>query len=102
MPSVCLHFHVHQPRLLKHYTFFDIGHDHVYEDTEKNLQILNTVSDTWYLPANNIVFDLIRQYKGISGSLFQSPVFAWTTLNNTALMFLTVLNGLRIQGAWSS
>ena len=64
MPSVCLHFHVHQPRLLRHYTFFDIGNDHVYEDTEKNLQILNTVSDICYLPANNILLDLIRQYKG--------------------------------------
>jgi alpha-amylase len=64
MPSICLHFHVHQPRLLRHYTFFDIGNDHVYEDTEKNLQILNKVSDTCYLPVNKMLLDLIRQYKG--------------------------------------
>jgi alpha-amylase len=64
MPSICLNFHVHQPRWLKHYTFFDIDHDHVYEDVEKNLQILNKVSDTCYLPANSIMLDLLNQYQG--------------------------------------
>jgi alpha-amylase len=64
MPSICLNFHVHQPRWLKHYTFFDIDHDHVYEDVEKNLQILNKVSDKCYLPANSIMLDLLNQYQG--------------------------------------
>ncbi|MCX5845531.1 MAG: glycoside hydrolase family 57 protein [Deltaproteobacteria bacterium] len=64
MPSICLNFHVHQPRWLKHYTFFDIDHDHVYEDVEKNLQILNKVSDNYYLPANSIMLDLLNQYQG--------------------------------------
>jgi alpha-amylase len=64
MPSVCLHFHVHQPRWLRHYTFFDINHDHVYEDTERNLHILNKLSEKCYIPANNIMLNLIKKYKG--------------------------------------
>jgi alpha-amylase len=64
MPSICLNFHVHQPRWLKHYTFFDIDHDHVYEDVEKNFQILNKVSDNYYLPANTVMLDLLNQYQG--------------------------------------
>ncbi|HVO65774.1 MAG TPA: glycoside hydrolase family 57 protein [Syntrophales bacterium] len=64
MPSVCLHFHVHQPRWLRHYTFFDINHDHVYEDAERNLHILNKLSEKCYIPANNIMLKLIKKYKG--------------------------------------
>jgi alpha-amylase len=64
MPSICLNFHVHQPPWLKHYTFFDIDHDHIYEDVEKNLQILNKVSDKCYIPANTIMLDLLNQYQG--------------------------------------
>ena len=64
MPGVCLHFHVHLPRWLRHYTFFDIDHDHVYEDTERNKQVLDKLSDECYLPANSIMLDIIRWYKG--------------------------------------
>jgi len=64
MPSVCLHFHVHQPRWLRHYTFFDINHDHVYEDTERNLHILNKLSERCYIPTNEIMLNLIKKYKG--------------------------------------
>jgi len=64
MPSVCLYFHVHQPQWLRYYTFFDIDHNHLYEDGERNLQILNTLSETCYLPANSLVLDLIKRYKG--------------------------------------
>ena len=64
MPSVCLYFHVHQPRWLRHYTFFDINHDHVYEDTERNLYTLNKLSEKCYIPANYILLNLIKKYKG--------------------------------------
>ena len=64
MPSVCLHFHVHQHSLLRHYTFFDINHNHLYEDTERNLHIINKLSEKCYLPANDIMLDLIKKYKG--------------------------------------
>ncbi|TRZ77345.1 MAG: alpha-amylase [Deltaproteobacteria bacterium] len=64
MPSICLLFHVNKPRWLKHYTFFDIDHDHVYEDSERNLKNLHISSEKCYLPANRIMLDLIKQYKG--------------------------------------
>ena len=49
MPSICLLFHVNKPRWLKHYTFFDIDHDHIYEDSERNLENLN-------ISAENVIF----------------------------------------------
>lgn len=64
MSSLCLYFQVHQPRRVRHYTFFDIGKSHVYEDEDKNRQILNKVAEKCYLPANQIMHDLITIYKG--------------------------------------
>lgn len=64
MQSVCLNFHVHLPRMLRRYTFFDIGQDHVYEDGERNQQTLDKMCDECYLPANTVMLDLIRRYKG--------------------------------------
>ncbi|HUH66167.1 MAG TPA: glycoside hydrolase family 57 protein [Syntrophales bacterium] len=64
MPSICLLFHVNKPRWLKHYTFFDINHDHVYEDRERNLENLVRSAEQCYLPANRIVLDLVKRYKG--------------------------------------
>jgi alpha-amylase len=64
MPSVCLYFQVHQPRRLRHYTFFDIDHNHDYEDEDKNRLILHKVAEKCYLPANRIMLNLIRRYRG--------------------------------------
>jgi len=64
MPSVCLYFQVHQPYRLRHYSFFDVGRYHTYEDSEKNRQILNKVAEKCYLPANAMMLDLIKKYQG--------------------------------------
>jgi alpha-amylase len=64
MTSICLHFHVHQPQWLRHYTFFDIDHDHFYEDRERNLTILNALSEKCYLPANRMILDIIKRHEG--------------------------------------
>lgn len=64
MPSVCCYFQVHQPCRHRHFTFFDINHQHNYEDDEKNRQILSKVAGKCYLPANRIMLDLIKKYKG--------------------------------------
>jgi len=64
MPSVCLYFQVHQPRRLRHYTFFDIDHHHDYEDDDKNRLILNEVAEKCYLPTNRIMLNMIRRYRG--------------------------------------
>jgi alpha-amylase len=63
MVSVCFYFQVHQPfRLRKDYSFFDIGANHFYEDEDANREICNKVSSKCYIPANNMMLDLIREY----------------------------------------
>jgi alpha-amylase len=64
MPVICLYFQAHQPRRLRHYTFFDINHDHTYEDVEVNRRLLDRVAEKCYLPANRILLDLIRRHAG--------------------------------------
>jgi alpha-amylase len=64
MPSVCLYFQVHQPYRLRHYSFFDVGRCHDYEDSEKNRQILNKVAEKCYLPTNAVMLNLIKKYQG--------------------------------------
>lgn len=64
MPSICFYFQVHQPCRLRHYTFFDIGQEPHYEDDEHNGEILNKVAEKCYLPANAVLLDLIKEYKG--------------------------------------
>jgi alpha-amylase len=64
MPSVCVYFEVHQPRRLKRYSFFDIGQDHSYEDKRENRQILGTIAEKCYLPANGILLDLLKEHQG--------------------------------------
>ena len=62
--AICLYFQVHQPFRLKRYRFFDLGHDHYYYDDYLNESIMRKVADKCYLPANNIILDLIHKHKG--------------------------------------
>jgi alpha-amylase len=64
MPSICFYFQVHQPFRLKSYDCFKIGHDHFYEDEQKNKEILDRVATKCYLPANNTMLELIKKNKG--------------------------------------
>lgn len=64
MPSVCCYFQVHQPCRLRHYTFFDIGREHVYENEEENRAVLERVSQKCYLPAAYILLEQIRHHGG--------------------------------------
>lgn len=64
MPSLCLYFQVHQPMRFRHYTFFDIDRVHDYVDAEQNRQILSKVAAKCYLPANKIMLDLVKEFKG--------------------------------------
>ena len=61
MPDFCLYFQVHQPNRLKPYSFFDIGRDPFYEDDELNSQILSKVSESCYLPTNDLFLKLIKE-----------------------------------------
>lgn len=62
--DICLYFQVHQPRRLRHYTFFDIGTAHNYEDEYKNRTILLKVAHKCYLPTNALLHNLIKRHQG--------------------------------------
>ncbi|NLE28711.1 MAG: polysaccharide deacetylase family protein [Phycisphaerae bacterium] len=62
MASVCFYFQVHQPYRLRRYSVFDA--DAIYFDEYKNAEILRKVSNKCYLPANQVMLDLIRQHNG--------------------------------------
>jgi alpha-amylase len=62
MASVCFYFQVHQPYRLRHYTIFD--NDLNYFDEYKNTQVCRKVAGKCYLPANQLMLDLIRQHEG--------------------------------------
>lgn len=62
--AICLFFQVHQPFRLKRYRFFDLGHDHYYYDDYTNEAIMRKVAEKCYLPANNLILDLIKKHKG--------------------------------------
>ena len=60
--SICLYFQVHQPFRLKTYRFFDIGADHHYYDEYQNKRIVQRIARDCYLPANEVLLDIIRKY----------------------------------------
>ncbi len=62
MRSICLYFQVHQPFRLRTYRFFDIGRDHYYYDDYLNRSITQRVARRSYLPANQVILDLIKEY----------------------------------------
>jgi len=62
--AICFYFQVHQPFRLKRYRFFDLGHDHYYYDDFSNESIMRKVAENCYLPANEVILDLIIKNKG--------------------------------------
>lgn len=63
MPSVCFYFQLHQPYRLKEFSFFDIGRSHSVENESLNIEILHKVADKSYIPANQVMLDLIKKHK---------------------------------------
>ncbi|MBU0497127.1 MAG: glycoside hydrolase family 57 protein [Candidatus Thermoplasmatota archaeon] len=66
MPSVCFYFEVHQPVRLNRFTVFNIGHKKdvlsQYFNDKLNHEIFNKVAQKCYLPTNNLLLDLIKDY----------------------------------------
>lgn len=62
MKTICLYFQVHQPFRFRRYRFFDIGVSHYYYDDYANESILRKVAERCYIPANNLLLDLIKEY----------------------------------------
>ncbi|MBI4615855.1 MAG: alpha-amylase [Planctomycetes bacterium] len=64
MPSVIFYFQVHQPFRLRRYSYFAIGREHDYFDDAKNGAIFRKVAEKCYLPANEIILDLVKEHGG--------------------------------------
>ncbi|MDR3227004.1 MAG: glycoside hydrolase family 57 protein, partial [Prevotellaceae bacterium] len=62
MRTICLYFQVHQPFRLNRYRFFDIGKYHFYYDEFLNKSILRKIAEKCYLPANQLMLELIKTY----------------------------------------
>ncbi len=62
MRAICFYFQIHQPFRLKNYRFFDIGNDHYYYDDFANDDIITRIAHRSYLPANQMLLDIIKQY----------------------------------------
>jgi alpha-amylase len=62
MRTICFYFQVHQPFRLRRYRFFDIGENHDYFDEHNNRFILRRVAEKSYLPMNELLLSLIKQY----------------------------------------
>ncbi|GAB4328422.1 MAG: glycoside hydrolase family 57 protein [Bacteroidales bacterium] len=62
--SVCFYFQIHQPFRLRTYRFFDMGVNHYYYDDFLNRSIARRIAQNCYLPANNILLELIKELQG--------------------------------------
>jgi len=67
MPAVCFYFQVHQPRRVKRYRVFDVGHDHDYfnDDSEtdlNNARIIRKVAGKCYQPTNTLLLELLNRH----------------------------------------
>ncbi|NLF25421.1 MAG: alpha-amylase [Deltaproteobacteria bacterium] len=64
MPSLCCYFQVHQPYRLRRFTYFDSSSSFDYFDHEFNLEIFKKVAEKCYLPANQILLELVERFDG--------------------------------------
>ena len=64
MKKICFYFQVHQPFRLKRYRFFDVGNDHYYYDDYLNKHILKKVANRCYLPTNELLYSLLKEFQG--------------------------------------
>ncbi|MCB1174996.1 MAG: glycoside hydrolase family 57 protein [Leptospiraceae bacterium] len=64
MTSIVFYFEIHQPFRLKPYSFFKIGSDPFYQDDLKNSEVLYKVAHKCYMPATQMLLDMIHRYDG--------------------------------------
>ncbi|MDH6307562.1 alpha-amylase [Dysgonomonas sp. PFB1-18] len=64
MKNICFYFQIHQPHRLKRYRFFNIGGDHYYYDDFANEDFIQQVAEVSFVPANRVILDMIKEYKG--------------------------------------
>ncbi|MDQ2657232.1 MAG: glycoside hydrolase family 57 protein [Bacteroidota bacterium] len=59
---ITLHFQVHQPRRLKAFNLLDTQNEPLYFDDVLNEDIVRRVAQNCYIPANNLLMNLIARY----------------------------------------
>ena len=79
MPAIVLYFHAHQPYRIKPYDIFSIGADNRYfhdssSDRLDNPKILKKVALKCYLPANQILLELLQSHSDFKVSFSISGV----------------------------
>lgn len=74
MKKICLCFQIHQPNRLRRYRFFDIGNDSNYYDEVQNEEIFDRIATESYLPANQLMLDLLRLYPNFQISYIVSGI----------------------------
>lgn len=62
MPALCLCYVFHETYQLRHYTVFDIGHNSIYEDDDRNGNTLLYSARNCYLPMNDLLLKLIKKF----------------------------------------
>jgi alpha-amylase len=62
MSSICLYFQVHQPRRLRHTSFFSTQGKLDYFDDELNRDYIQKISERCYLPANKVLLKLCQRF----------------------------------------
>lgn len=73
MKKIVFFFEVHQPRRIRPYRVKEIGKKHDYFWDNKNLEILNRISDRCYIPATRVLIDSgIRASLSITGVLLEA------------------------------
>ncbi|MFH1063735.1 MAG: glycoside hydrolase family 57 protein [Candidatus Woesearchaeota archaeon] len=75
MVNVCFYFQVHQPFRMRHYSVFDTGKSKDYFDDNKNIEVLRKVARKCYIPANNLMLELLDRHPGFKISYSLSGVF---------------------------
>ena len=97
MKTICLYFQIHQPFRLRRYRFFDIGNDHYYYDDFQNGEIFMKVADMCYIPANQMLLEMIKKSEGqfkvsfsISGiALEQMEIYSPELIDSFAALLRT-------------
>ena len=62
MPAICLYFQIHRPYRLRRYTVFDLGQNSIYEDDDRNCDVMLYAARNCYLPMNDVLLRLIQRH----------------------------------------
>ncbi len=75
MVNVCFYFQVHQPFRMRQYSVFETGKKQDYFDDQKNIEVLRKVARKCYIPANNLMLELLDRHPDFKISYSLSGVF---------------------------